>query len=593
MIRVTRTDGRRLRAFFSLLCLNRQPQSRRQRAADCRCAGIQRWHTVQQTVIEVAPGVDPSFARGDIGFMIAKLIPVMLCLVSLSSIVCADERAPTTRRPNIVIILADDLGFSDLGCYGGEIETPHLDRMFAEGMRFSQFYNCALCGPSRAALMTGQYPHRVGIEGWTGLLNDRCVTLFELLKRAGYQTSAVGRLDMTTADVWHEPANIARYVDHFLGSTGRNGPGHYFKAVRTTDFFQDGQPFTLPAETYKTDLITVFATEFIAHAAGKDAPFFLYVAEYAPHWPLHAKPAEMAKYRDRYRKLGWDSARQARYDRLVASGLIPQSSALSPRDPQVPAWSQAMHQDWEADRMAAYAAQVDSLDQSVGRILAALKKANVDQNTLVMFLSDNGASDRPMNTQLDQPGRTWRLDGKPTAIGNVPTNAPGSPDTFVTAGPAWSNLSNAPFREHKQSNFEGGISTPCIVRWPAVIKQIGATSHELSHIVDVMATCLEIAEVKYPSEFNGRKVNPYSGISLLPVFRDRPRQGHRSLCWATSGCRAVREDAWKLVSGKTGTWELYDLSVDRTELHDLAAKDPERVQHLEKIFHEWEKLPAQ
>jgi len=526
-------------------------------------------------------------------FLLADTLNVTLCFLQLSHMTFADERAGSSHRPNIVIILADDLGFSDVGCYGGEIETPNLDRMFAEGMRFSQFYNCALCGPSRAALMTGQFPHRVGIESWTGLLNDRCVTLFELFKQAGYQTAAVGRLGMTTADVWHDPANIARSVDRFLGSTGHRGPGHYFKAVHNNDFFRDGRPFTLPVDSYKTDLITDFATDFIAEAAEKTSPFLLYVSEYAPHWPLHAKPEEIAKYRDRYRTNGWDTARQNRYERLVASGLIPTSSPLSPRDGRAVAWSQSTHQDWEADRMAAYAAQVDSLDQSVGRILAALKEARVDQETLVIFLSDNGASDQPMNTALDKPGRTWRLDGKPTSVGNIPANAPGNPDTFTTAGPAWANLSNAPFRRHKQSNYEGGIATPCIVRWPAAIRENGATSNELAHIVDVMATCLDVAAVPYPNEFHGRDVAPICGISLLQIFHGKQRDGHASLCWATSGCRAVREGNWKLVADKERPWELYDLSVDRTELHDLAATYPDRVIHLDEIFHKWNELPKE
>lgn len=516
------------------------------------------------------------------------LVLVVLCLVSFST-ASADDRVAPGHRPNIVIILADDLGFSDIGCYGGEIETPNLDRMFAEGLRFSQFYNCALCGPSRAALMTGQFPHRVGIHGWTGLLNDRCVTLFELLKEAGYQTAAVGRLDMTTADTWHDPAKIARYVDRCLGSTGHTGPGHYFKAVRGNEFFRDGRPFTLPEDAYKTDLITECATEFIARAAERAEPFFLYVAEYAPHWPLHAKSVDMQKYRERYRQTGWDAARQSRYERILASGLIPPSSALSPRDSRVSEWTQAMHQEWEADRMAAYAAQVDSLDQSVGKILAALTKSGVDLNTLVVFLSDNGASDKPTVRQLDEPGQTWRLDGKPTAAGNIPTNAPGSADTFVTAGPAWSNLSNTPWRGHKNTNYEGGIASPLVVRWPSIIRNVGTTSSELAHIVDVTATCLDVAGIAYPREFHARQLRPLSGISLAPVFRGKQRSGHSSLCWATSGCRAVREGNWKLVAGHEGPWELYDLSSDRTELHDLAAGHPERVQHMQGLFLEWEK----
>lgn len=526
-----------------------------------------------------------SFVVGDAIMRFLTLTLTCLHLGHWNALIHADD---SSSRPNIVIILADDLGFSDLGCYGGEIETPHLDRMSAEGIRFSQFYNCALCGPSRAALMTGQYPHRVGIEAWTGLLNHRCVTMFELLKGAGYQTAAVGRLDMTTAEVWHDPANIARYVDRFLGSTGHEGPGHYFKAVRTSPFFRDGLPFTLPEEIYKTDLITDFAADFIAEAAKKPAPFFLYVAEYAPHWPLHAKPELIAKYRERYRKSGWDAARQNRYERIVGEGLIPKSSRLSPRDQRVPEWTQAPDKDWECDRMAAYAAQVDSLDQSVGRILNALKTAGIDQNTLVMFLSDNGASDQPMNMMLDQPSRTWRLDGRPTAVGNVPANAPGSPDTFVTAGPGWANLSNTPFRAHKQTNYEGGISTPCIVRWPAVIKRTQTTCHSLVHLVDVMPTCLEVAKASYPSEFHGRSVAAACGISLVPVFEDPQRPGHETLCWATSGCRAVREGNWKLVSSKNGPWELFDLTVDRTEQDDLATKHPDLVNRLTQIFDAWQ-----
>ena len=515
---------------------------------------------------------------------------VAICLIATA---CGESRADGADRPNIVIIMADDLGYSDLGCYGGEIETPHLDRMFDEGLRFSQFYNCALCGPSRAALLTGQFPHRVGIHRWTGLLNQRCVTLFELFKQAGYATAAVGRLDMTTAEDWHDPQNIARYVDRFLGSTGHTGPGHYFKAVRTTDFFENGRPYELPDDSYKTDLITDFATEFIAEASRDDRPFLLYVSQYAPHWPLHTKPEDMQKYRNRYREGGWDAARRRRYERLTAAGLISESTELAPRDRRAPAWEDAPHRDWEADRMAAYAGQVDSLDQSVGRVLSALKQAGIDHNTLVMFFSDNGASDTAVQRSLDKPGETWRLDGTPTSVGNTPDNQPGSPDAFMTAGPAWSSLSNTPFRGHKNGNFEGGIASPLIVRWPAVIREGGQTSHEMAHIVDIMATCLDVASVAYPREFQDRSVAPISGISLAPVFRGQERTGHATLCWATSGSKAVREGNWKLVAEPDGPWELHDLSINRAEQHDVSDRHPERVQRLDAVFREWEQLPAE
>jgi arylsulfatase len=509
--------------------------------------------------------------------------------LAILTLACCGLFAGTLRaeRPNFIIILADDLGYSDLGCYGGEIQTPNLDRLAAGGVRFSQFYNCALCGPSRAALMTGLHPHQVGIFQWTGLLNNRCVTLFELLKQAGYATCAVGRLDMVTADNWHDPAMIQRYVDCFLGSTGHTGPGNYFKDVRNTQFYRDGRPFGLPPEgAYKTDLITDFATAFIAETAAREQPFLLYVAHYAPHWPLHAKPEDMAKYRELYRKLGWDEARSRRYRRLVELGLIGAESRLSPRDARVPPWPDAQHKDWEAERMAAYAGQVDSLDQSVGRIMDALRRAKADANTLVIFLSDNGASDQAVGA-LDKPGQTWRVDGTPTQVGNLPTIQPGGPDTFVTGGPPWANVANTPFRRHKQSNHEGGIATPFIAWWPGVIQQAGTISHEPAHITDIMATCLDAAGVEYPAQFPGRQVLPLAGRSLLPVCRGGQLEGPRTLCWATSGCRAIRSGPWKLVSAPAGPWELYNLDTDRTELNDIASQHPERVEAMAKAFDGW------
>ncbi|WP_406695035.1 arylsulfatase [Singulisphaera sp. Ch08] len=497
-------------------------------------------------------------------------------------------------RPNIVLIMADDMGFSDIGCYGGEIRTPNLDRMAASGLRFSQFYNCALCGPSRASLMTGQHPHQVGILNWTGLLNNRCVTAFELLKRAGYSTCAVGRLDMVTADLWHDPAMISRHVDRFMGSTGHIGPGNYFMAVRNNAFYRDGQPLTIPPKGhYKTDMITDYAVDYIAEAASKDQPFFLYMAHYAPHWPLHAKPEDIAKYRELYRKVGWDEARARRHQRLIDLKLIGDQTRLSPRDSRVPAWQEAEHKDWEAERMAAFAAQVDSLDQSVGRVLDALHRANADKNTLVLFLSDNGASDQPPAVGLDKPGQPWRLDGTPTRVGNTSDIQPGPADTFVTAGPPWANVSNTPFRHNKQSNHEGGIATPLIAWWPGTIRQAGELTHEIGHIVDILATCLDIADIPYPSHFSGRNVRPLAGKSLLPIFRGGQREGHEMLGWATAGARAVRMGRWKLVSSKLGPWELYDMEADRTELNDLSKEQPDRVQVMAKAFEEWRQTASE
>jgi arylsulfatase len=489
------------------------------------------------------------------------------------------------ERPNVLLILADDMGFSDLGCYGGEIQTPHLDRLAAAGVRFSQFYNCALCGPSRAALMTGLPPHRAGITQWTGLLNKRCATMFELLKPAEYATCAVGRLDMVTAEDWHDPQNITRCVDRFFGTTGHQGPGNYFEDVRYTAFYRDGEPYSIPDGGYKTDLITDFATQFIREA-DPSRPFLLYMAHYAPHWPLHAKPEDIARYRDLYRRLGWDQVRASRLKRLIDSGLLPLGTKLTPRDERSGPWEDAKLQDWEAERMAVYAAQIDCLDQSVGRVLETLHEKGVSDNTLVLFLSDNGASDKGVGP-LDKPNQTWRSDGVPTRVGNRPEIWPGAADTFVTAGPAWSCAANTPFRGHKQGNFEGGIASPLIAWWPNGIRDRGRISPELSHITDVPATILDVAGVDSPAEFAGRGLAQPMGRSLLPVLQGHEREGHATLCWNTSGSRAVREGSWKLVAAPGGPWELYDLNRDRTELNNVADANPQRVMRMAKSFEDW------
>lgn len=528
------------------------------------------------------------------GCLVRKHVgPVLLLALAVLAPAAPTLAAADARKPNIVIILADDMGFSDLGSYGSEIRTPNLDTLARGGLRFSQFYNCALCGPSRAALMTGLHPHQVGIFGWTGLLNDRCVTTFELLKRAGYATCAVGRLDMVTAENWHDPAMIARHVDRFLGSTGHTGPGNYFKAVRTSQFYRDGQPFTLPPDnTYTTDLITDFAVEFIREAAAGERPFFLYLSHYAPHWPLHAKEADIAKYRSLYRGLGWDEARAQRLRRLIEEGLLPASTRLAPRDARVPAWADASHKDWEAERMAVYAAQVESLDQSVGRIIEALRSSGADRNTLVLFLSDNGASDQERIASLDKPGETWRLDGTPTRVGNRPDILPGPGDTFATAGPAWSGLSNTPFHHHKQANHEGGIASPLIAWWPGVTAGPGRVTGQIAHITDILATCLDAAGVAYPEHYGNRHVLPTAGRSLMPGLKGESAAGHETIGWATSGNRALRAGQWKLVSFGKGPWELYNLERDRTELTDLAVGEPERVRAMTARFEQWRRDAA-
>ena len=504
----------------------------------------------------------------------------------------AESSVPDRRQPNIVLIMADDMGYSDIGCYGGEVETPNLDRLAAGGLRFSQFYNCALCGPTRAALMSGLYNQQVGVRQWTGTLNNRCATVVELLKQAGYATLVVGRLEGITADDWREPERVAEHADHFFGTCPRpgdpRGAGNYFKPIRFSRYVLDGRPHEFPptATFYATDLFTDYAVQFIGHAVAEAKPFLLYAAYNAPHWPLHAKPHDIAKYRERYAESGWDQLRQDRRRRLVELGLINESARLPNRDARVAAWQEAEHTAWEAERMAVYAAQIDCLDQNIGRLLETIRQAGVEQNTLVLFLSDNGASDQA-HRPLDQPGRPWRLDGTPTRFGNHPDIMPGGADTFVTYGPPWANVSNTPFRGYKATCYEGGIASPLIASWPEVITQKGQITHQPGHVIDIMATCLESAGVEYPSHFRGRSLLPLEGISLMPIFQGRPRDGHEVLAWNVAGHRAVRMGQWKLVGSKDKVWELYNLETDRTELVNLQAQHPEQVRKMSEVYQRW------
>lgn len=501
------------------------------------------------------------------------------------------KRAPAAEvtRPNIVLLMADDLGFSDLGCYGGEIATPHLDRLAGEGLRFSRFYNNALCGPSRASLMTGVNPHAVGIGSrWTGLLRTNCVTLVELLKQVGYATSAVGRLDMTTADVWHDPKMLGRYLDRFFGSTSHTGPGNYFAAVRGAEYWLNGKPWTPPAEGYyRTDANAEYAARFLRKQAAGDRPFFLYAGFSSPHWPLHGREADIARFRDLYRGLGWDGARAGRHERLAGLGLVQPAWRLAPRDPRVSPWDEVPHRAWEAERMAVYAAQVHALDRAVGRILTALDEAGAAENTLVLFLSDNGPSDQVWKRPLDRPGDPWRRDGTPTRLGNTPDVPPGPADTFVTYGPPWANVSATPFRGYKGSVHEGGIATPLIVRWPRVVEARGTVTHALGHITDLMATCLDVAGAAYPATFRGRTVRPLEGESLLPVLEGRERSERQPICWEMRGHRAIRTGRWKLIGRKGRPWKLFDMRADRTETRDVAGEHPDRGEALARVFATW------
>jgi arylsulfatase len=459
-----------------------------------------------------------------------------------------------TRRPNIVLILADDLGYSDLGCYGGEIQTPNLDRLAAEGLRFSQFYNTAKCAPTRTSLLSGLFWQDAG----QGI--QRGITMAQALQAAGYATLAVGK--------WHLKGNpVQRGFDRYFGHL--SGATDYFKGNNTWRL--DEEPFTdFKEDFYSTDAKTNYAIRFVeqAHQQAPNKPFFLYLAYNAPHYPLQAWPQDIAKYRGKFLK-GWDQLRQERYDRLVAMGLIKKQWSLSPRPEYIPAWESLNDQEreFEDKRMSAYAAMVDRMDQNIGRLMAKLKELRADQNTLVMFLSDNGGCpfDRRRNYQVE----------------------PGTRESKWEYGVAWANVSNTPFRLYKRNQHEGGIATPFIAWWPAVVRKVGAITDQCAHLIDVMPTVLELAGWSWPRRFEGQSLQALPGKSLLPIFEDKERRPHSALFFQFINHRAVIEADWKLVSAFAGPWELYRLGTDRTELHNLAAKYPEKAKQLEQLWLQW------
>jgi len=501
---------------------------------------------------------------------------------------------PAATRPNIVLIVADDMGFSDLGCYGSEIKTPNIDRLAAGGLRFSQFYSCSVCGISRASMLTGLYHHQVDIHSWNGTRNDRGVTIDEVLHENGYHTMMAG--NMLMVGKWANP-EVAdhRSLDRYFGLQG-NGPNSYFDGVRCAWWFLDDEPYEIPSKGYyNTDQLTDFAVQFIDEAVEKEQPFFLYLAYMAPHWPLHAKPADIAKYRKLYSDAGWDAIRKQRHEQLLQLGLIDPAWRLPPRDQRIGPWEDETNKSWQAERMAVYAAQIDCLDQNVGRVLEALRTAEVERNTLILFLSDNGAASQgddrggPTSQGLDRSvrGGSWRRDDHPMRAGNDPSIMPGPHDTFATYGPAWANVSTTPFRGYKQATHEGGIAVPLIVHWPTTVTPGGAITHEVSHVMDIMATCLDATGIAYPRQWNDKPILPLEGKSLLPVLKGKTREGHKTLFWQYAGRRAVRADSWKLVSERDQPWELYDMQKDRTEMDDLANQESARVQEMSGMYNDW------
>jgi arylsulfatase A-like enzyme len=503
----------------------------------------------------------------------------VLALAIAGNATAAQVAAPT--RPNIVVILADDMGYSDIGCFGSEINTPNIDRLASGGVRFTKFYNSARCGPSRASLLTGRHPHQAGVgfgpnlgtPAHQGHLDRYTPTLAEALRATGYRTFMSGK--------WHLGDDrpdwpIDRGFDRFFGLLGGAGsfwevlPGKPYRLALDDQLWK---PTAGDRDYYFTDAVTDHAVEFIDEAAHAKKPFFLYLAYTAPHWRLHARPEDIAKYRGKYRE-GWDVLREVRLRKQLEIGVVDPRWPLTASEREVPAWdtlSLAERNRWDWV-MAVYAAMIDRMDQGIGRVMETLRRLGQHENTLVLFLSDNGACEE--EPPLDSGGSDPSL----------PAGARGS---FWGYGPPWANASNTPFRRYKRYTFEGGIFTPLICHWPAGIAQPGRMNRQPGHIMDIMATALDVAGTRLPLAASGAPAAPLGGLSFASVFRGESRPEHPYLFWEHTGHRAVRAGDWKLVAGRTGNWELYNLATDRTELNNRAVAQPDKVRDLAARYDQW------
>ncbi|MFP5210378.1 MAG: arylsulfatase [Acidobacteriota bacterium] len=528
----------------------------------------------------------------------------MAATMALGGVKSALGQNGAPSRPNIIFILADDMGYSDIGCYGSEVDTPNLNALAEGGLRFSNFYNNPRCCPSRASLMTGLYSHQVGFAlmadnygecpypAYKGDLSNNCVTLAEALRFGGYRTAMTGKWHLTppmleSTHNWPMQRGFERYFGTIAGACS------YYDPATLTD---GNEHVRAGKDFYYTDAIGDHAARYIDEftGPGQDKPFFIYSAFTAPHWPLQAPESVVNKYIERF-SVGWDQIRSDRHRRQIEMGLLPEKWQMTQRDPRVPPWPLAAHKEWETRRMAVYAAQIECLDRNIGKIVAKLKEKGAYENTLILFMSDNGGNLEELGnagpidrTAIFMPHET--LDGHLVRVGNDPSIMPGGADTYQSIGIPWGNVANTPFRMYKHYTEEGGISTPFIAHWPAGI-QLGknAITNQVGHETDVMATVLDLAHTSYPKERDGVPVLPTVGTSLVPVFSGKPRAA-RTFFWEHEGNAAVRIGKWKLVSTFPDYWQLFDMEADRTELHDLADQYPDRVRQMAHAYKEWTKM---
>ncbi len=585
------------------------------------CAPLSGWHKAARRGL-TRPTFDLFLMRAQ-SRTVRFFSPLFVLLLVTLLLVSQSVFATTTNKPNILVILADDLGFSDLGCYGGEIRTPNLDALAANGLRFSQSYNSSRCCPSRASLLTGLYPHQAGIgamtgkdqgsPGYRGRLSAQTVTLAEVLRPAGYATMACGK--------WHlKPDPIERGFDEFYGFVSGYGVNSWDSNMMTRQPQGRPQRSYAPGEFYAANAITDHALDFIGGARQQRKPWLLYLAYQAPHFPLQASAKTIDSYIATYER-GWDVLRAERLERMKKLGIVPANVSLPPRSPIDdvefakrigsmtgdgcnPPW-ESLDANRRADlarRMAAYAAMVEGMDDNIGRLVTSLREKGELDNTLILFLSDNGACAEWESFGFDLDPNQFRNLRPGQSIGintQKATNilhegaalaAMGDAESLFSYGSGWANFCNTPFRLYKHFTHEGGIRSPLIAHWPASIASKGEWRQHVTHIMDIMATCVEVGDAKYPGALAGHDILPTSGRSLLPAFRNEP-EPPRTLVFEHENNVALREGEWKLLAQKALTrdglqpdlrWELYNLADDPCEMHNLVAEKPELVERLSR-----------
>lgn len=489
------------------------------------------------------------------------------------------------KQPNIIVILADDLGFSDIGAFGSEIKTPNLDKLAKNGLIIKQFYNAGRCCPSRASLLTGLYPHQTGFgdmvqdkgfPAYQGYLNEHCITIGQALKEAGYSTIVSGKWHVgLVPSAW---AVNRGFDDSFTlqnnGSSYFNSQPLYNDGRKITFLKGDKEIIRTDTSTYLTQEITNFAINSLEKQRNEQKPFFLYVAYNAPHWPIQALPEDIAKYKGKYLQ-GWDKLRASRFEKLKELGIIDKNWDLSNRFEKVPDWEKLSAEEkdkWDT-RMAIYAAMIDRMDAGIGEILQKVKSLGEEDNTIVLFLSDNGGS----ADDVKNWNYVTQKNGTPGSVASI--------DSYETP---WGNVSNTPFQLFKKNTHEGGIASPFIAYYPKHIKA-GTVSNRVSHVIDIFPTLLEYAGFQYPDSFQGKSLTPLEGISLKKEFEGQQSNAHEALFWEHEGSKAVRKGNWKAVAENNQPWELYNLATDRTETKNVAKSEPKLLESLIELHQQWSK----